>query len=58
MNDALHIAFATVYEMDFLVSYNFEHIVKIKTIDRITAINLLLGYKTPRIVIPEEVIDV
>lgn len=56
-DDALHVAVSSVYEVDFLVSYNFEHIVKIKTIDKITAINLLLGYKTPRIVIPEEVIN-
>jgi hypothetical protein len=44
--------------MDFLVSYNYEHIVKIKTIDKVTGVNLLLGYPTPRIVIPEEVLDV
>ena len=58
IDDALHIAIATIYEMDILVTYNFEHIMKIKTVDRITAVNLLLGYKTMRIVIPEEVLDV
>lgn len=57
-DDALHIACASVYEMDFLISYNFEHIVRIKTIDNIAAINVLLGYRMPRIIIPEEVIDV
>jgi predicted nucleic acid-binding protein len=57
-NDALHIAYASVYDMDFLVSYNYEHIVKIKTIDKVTGVNLFLGYRTPRIVIPEEVLDV
>ncbi len=56
-NDAFHLAIATVYELDFLVSYNFEHLVKIKTIDQVTAANILLGYKTPRIIIPEEVLD-
>ena len=29
-DDALHIACASVYEVDFLISYNFEHIVKIR----------------------------
>lgn len=57
-DDALHIACASVYEIDFLISYNFEHIVRIKTIDNVSAINVLLGFKTPRIIIPEEVIDV
>lgn len=57
-NDALHIACSSVYEIDFLISYNYEHIVRIKTIDKVTGINLLLGFKTPRIVTPEEVLDV
>lgn len=57
-NDVLHIAIASIFEMDFLISYNFEHIVKVKTIDMITAVNLIKGYKTPRIVIPDEVLDV
>lgn len=57
-DDALHIAYASVYEMDFLISYNYEHIVKIKTIDKVNGVNLLLGFKTPRIVTPEEVLDV
>ena len=57
-DDAFHIALATVYEIDFLVSYNFEHIVRVRTIDQITAVNLLAGYKTPRIIIPEEIIYV
>lgn len=57
-NDALHIAVASISEMDLLASYNFEHIVKVKTIDRVTGVNLLGGYKTPRIVSPEEVLDV
>ncbi|MBI4713096.1 MAG: PIN domain-containing protein [Planctomycetes bacterium] len=57
-DDALHIALASIYGIDFLVSYNFEHIVKVRTIDRVTGVNLLCGYKTPRIVSPEEVLDV
>lgn len=57
MDDSLHISCASVYEIDFLISYNFEHIVRIKTIDNVAAINVLRGYRTPRIIIPEEVID-
>ena len=58
IDDAIHIACASIYEIDFLISYNFENIVKIKTIDNVQAVNLLLGYRSPRIIIPEEVIDV
>lgn len=54
--DALHIAIATVHNMDVIVSYNFEHIVRLKTIKEVTAVNLIYGYKIPDIVFPEEVI--
>lgn len=58
LNDARHIAFASFYGLDVIVSYNFEHIVRIETIDGVTAVNLLHGYGTPKIAVPEEVIDV
>jgi hypothetical protein len=31
-DDALHIAAATVNKLDFVLSYNYNHIVKLKTI--------------------------
>ena len=55
--DALHIAFATFYETDVLVSYNLRHIVKLKTRRLANYINLLEGYKTLEIGTPEEVIE-
>ena len=55
--DALHIAFATFYEMDVLVSYNLRHIVKLKTRRLVNYINLLEGYKSLEIGTPEEVIE-
>jgi len=54
--DALHIAFATYYEMDVLVSYNLRHIVKLKTRRLANYINLMEGYRTLEIATPEEVI--
>ena len=55
--DALHIAIATYYEVDALVSYNFEHIVKLRTKKEVPVINMFIGgYKTPDIITPEEVI--
>ncbi|MBU1487381.1 type II toxin-antitoxin system VapC family toxin [bacterium] len=54
--DALHIAIATYYEVDALVSYNFEHIVRLKTKREVPVVNMLIGgYRTPDIITPEEV---
>ena len=55
MNDALQIAFATLREADYLVSWNFRHIVKIKTKKGVNAINTLQGYKTVEIISPLEI---
>lgn len=56
--DALHIAVASFYGLDALVSYNFEHIVRLKTIREVAATNIILGYKIIDLIIPEEVADV
>lgn len=54
--DATHVAVASVYSLDYIFSWNFRHIVRESTIIKVTAINQLLGYKTPKILNPEEVI--
>lgn len=43
--DAIHIAVAVVNSLDILVSWNFEHIVKLKTKKEVNVINVLFGYK-------------
>ncbi|MBI5065608.1 PIN domain nuclease [Candidatus Woesearchaeota archaeon] len=55
LNDALHIAIATVNEIDSVVSWNLEHIVKIKTIVEVNKINIKKGYKQVFIITPEEI---
>jgi len=55
--DAVHIAIATVYEMDMIVSMNFEHIVKRKTIKMTESINILNGYHAVEIYSPAEVVE-
>ena len=57
MADAQHIAVATVAELDIIVSLNFRHIVRPKTIELTGAINIICGYKTVKILSPMEVID-
>jgi hypothetical protein len=56
--DAEHIASASVAEVDFLVSWNFKHIVHFEKINAYQAINLLHGYKPIHIFSPKEVIEV
>lgn len=55
--DASHIAAASVADMDFIVSWNFKHIVKRKTILMTELINYKEGYKRVGIHSPLEVIE-
>jgi hypothetical protein len=54
-NDMLHIALATVADVDVLVSWNFRHVVRLEKIRLFNAINLELGYKPIQIHSPREV---
>jgi len=55
--DALHIAAATVANIDYIISLNFRHIVKHKTIIQTEIINAREGFKRVFIHAPAEVID-
>ena len=55
--DAFHIAAATVHGLDYIISLNFRHIVKHKTIIQTEVINAREGYKRVFIHSPAEVID-
>ena len=55
--DSLHIAIATVNELDMIVSMNFKHIVKRKTILSTGKINNLNGYRAIEIYSPMEVVE-
>lgn len=54
-DDGLHIALATIAEVDVLVSWNFKHIVHFNKIRRFNAVNLEYGYKPLQIYSPREV---
>ena len=43
LNDAYHIAIASVHRLDVLVSWNFKHIVNYYKIKIFNSINLKLG---------------
>ena len=51
--DAMHIAFAAVSNMDYLVSWNFKHLVNVKTINGVRAITNLKGFTPIDIITPE-----
>ena len=48
-DDLTHVAVATVNRMDFLVSLNLKHIVKVKTIMGINEVNVDEGYRELKI---------
>ena len=54
-DDALHIAHATIAQVDILVSWNFKHIVNYGKIRQFNSVNLRQGYNTIQIYSPREV---
>jgi hypothetical protein len=55
-NDAAHIALATIFGAELVVSWNFKHIVHFEKIAGYEGINSLRGYRSPRIYSPREVV--
>jgi predicted nucleic acid-binding protein len=51
--DALHVALASVYKIDFFVTWNFGHIANIHRKARIKLFNTAAGFFVPEIVTPE-----
>ena len=56
-DDALHVALATTSGCDFIVSWNFKHIVNFQKIPLYNAVNTLMGLRTIEIYSPLEVIS-
>lgn len=56
-SDALHIAIASVYRMDFLVSWNFKHIVNPRIRHRLRETVASLGERLPVICTPEDLLE-
>jgi len=56
IDDATHVAICTVAEIEYLVSWNFRHLVNVDRKKGFTAVNLLQGYRNISIVNPLELI--
>ena len=52
--DALHVAVGAVNEIDYLISWNFKHLVKVGTRKSVNQINNELGYGQIEIIAPPE----
>jgi hypothetical protein len=55
--DALHIAIASVYGLDAVVSYNCHHIAKLKTVLLTNVVNKRFGYPYIQVCTPMEVVE-
>lgn len=53
----MHIAVASINNLDAIISWNFAHIVKLKTKKEVVGINAISGYKEIDIYSPWEVIE-
>ena len=51
-DDCQHIAYACVYNCDMVISWNFRHLVNIKTISGVKSVNAIAGYKEMPIYTP------
>jgi predicted nucleic acid-binding protein len=54
--DGVHIATATVHNLDCIISLNFQHINKLKVKNALEPVNAMMGYSSPVICTPGEVI--
>ena len=57
LDDCTHIALAVSNNCDIIVSWNFKHMVNVKTINGVRAISLFNGYKTIDIYSPSFLIQ-
>jgi len=58
VEDAIHAAVATIYEMDALISWNLKHLSNFKRMEMINGINMKEGYyKRLELITPMEVSD-
>lgn len=56
-NDALHVAVAVWHKLEVVVSWNMAHLVNMRKVERINAVNERAGLTRIRIHTPEEVLD-
>ena len=53
LSDAMHVALASYYKIDYLVTWNFGHIANVRKQARVRLFNTAAGFFVPMIVTPE-----
>lgn len=53
LGDAMHVALASFYKIDYLVTWNFGHLANVHRLARIRLFNTGAGFFVPEIVTPE-----
>ena len=56
VDSVISLAIATLNEIDYLLSWNFRHIVKMKTRRIVNIVNLNLGYPDLHLITPTELL--
>lgn len=56
-DDALHIAIATINDCDIILSWNFKHIVNLRAMTTVEAVNIKESYKLLRILSPSSLLE-
>ena len=54
--DALHLAVCAFYQIDFLLTWNQRHLANVQKLQRLRIMNAQLGFKTPQIVTPMQLL--
>ena len=55
--DALHLALATYYKCDFLLTWNCNHLANANKFGHIERVNAMLGLASPKLVTPLELLE-
>lgn len=53
--DALHLAFATIHRIDYLLTWNYAHLANVDTQRRLSETNCRRGWRSPILVSPETI---
>lgn len=56
VRDALHVAIASFYRMDFLLTWNCRHLANANKFSHLRQLNLELGLSIPQIVTPDQLL--
>ncbi len=57
IDDLRHVSLAVLSDCDYILSWNFRHLVNIRTIDKIQGINKLLGHSDIKIIPPTMLLE-